>query len=452
MNESELFPHKLPPQNVEAEQSVLGGILIENDAINKVLEILTPENFYRESHRKIFHALINLSARDEPADLITLTNELRKMDQLDAVGGASYIASLIDSVPTAANIEYYAKIVKEKSILRQLIQTSTEIITESYQDRSDVESFLDEAERAIFQISENRVRPSFYPIRDIVKQSFKTLERLYEKKELVTGVPSGFKELDQMTAGFQPSDLIIVAGRPSMGKTAFCLNIAQYAAIEKRTPVAVFSLEMSKEQLVIRMLCSEAHVEGTKLRTGFLSEGDWPRLTIAAGNLSEAPIFIDDTAALSVLELRAKARRLKADQGLGMVIVDYLQLMKGRTKAESRQQEISEISRSLKAVAKELNIPVIAVSQLSRRTEERTGMRPQLSDLRESGAIEQDADLILFLYRDEVYNRSEDNPNRGKAEVIIGKQRNGPTGKIELAFLSKYTTFKDLYKGEAENT
>jgi len=452
MDTLDVSSHKLPPQNVEAEQSVLGGILIENDAINKVMEILTPEDFYRDAHRRIYNALINLSARDEPADLITLTNELRNIDQLDAAGGASYITSLIDLVPTAANIEYYAKIVKEKSILRQLIQTSTEIITESYQDRSDVESFLDEAERAIFQISENRVRPSFYPIRDIVKQSFKTLERLYEKKELVTGVPSGFKELDQMTAGFQPSDLIIVAGRPSMGKTAFCLNVAQYAAIEKRTPVAVFSLEMSKEQLVIRLLCSEAHVEGTKLRTGFLSEGDWPRLTIAAGNLSEAPIFIDDTAALSVLELRAKARRLKADQGLGMVIIDYLQLMKGRARAESRQQEISEISRSLKAVAKELNIPVIAVSQLSRRTEERTGMRPQLSDLRESGAIEQDADLILFLYRDEVYNRAEDNPNRGKAEMIIGKQRNGPTGKIDLAFLSKFTTFKDLYKGEIENT
>jgi replicative DNA helicase len=450
MDASGISSHKLPPQNIEAEQSVLGGILIENDAINKVMEILTPEDFYRDAHRKIYNALINLSARDEPADLITLTNELRKIEQLDAAGGASYITSLIDSVPTAANIEYYARIVKEKSILRQLIQTSTEIITESYQDRSDVESFLDEAERSIFQISENRVRPSFYPIREIVKQSFKTLERLYEKKELVTGVPSGFKELDQMTAGFQPSDLIIVAGRPSMGKTAFCLNVVQYAAIEKRTPVAVFSLEMSKEQLVIRMLCSEAHVEGTRLRTGFMNEGDWPRLTIAAGNLSEAPIFIDDTAALSILELRAKARRLKADRGLGMVIIDYLQLMKGRARAESRQQEISEISRSLKAVAKELNIPVIAVSQLSRRTEERTGMRPQLSDLRESGAIEQDADLILFLYRDEVYNRSDDNPNRGKAELIIGKQRNGPTGKIELAFLSKFTTFKDLYKGEVE--
>ena len=443
MEALDVSSHKLPPQNLEAEQSVLGGILIENDAINKVMEILTPEDFYRDAHRKIYHALINLTARDEPADLITLTNELRKINQLDAAGGASYITSLIDSVPTAANIEYYARIVKEKSILRQLIQTSTEIITESYQDRSDVESFLDEAERSIFQISENRVRPSFYPIRDIVKQSFKTLERLYEKKELVTGIPSGFKDLDQITAGFQPSDLIIVAGRPSMGKTAFCLNVAQYAAIEKKVPAAIFSLEMSKEQLVLRMLCSEAHVEGTRLRTGFLNEGDWPRLTIAAGNLSEAPIFIDDTAALSVLELRAKARRLKADQGLGMLIIDYLQLMKGRTKIESRQQEISEISRSLKAVAKELNIPVIAVSQLSRRTEERTGMRPQLSDLRESGAIEQDADLILFIYRDEVYNRSEDNPNRGKAEVIIGKQRNGPTGKIELAFLNGRDKIKE---------
>jgi replicative DNA helicase len=450
MNELNSSPHKLPPQNVEAEQSILGGILIENDAINKVTEILTPDDFYRDAHRKIYNALINLTERDEPADLVTLTNELRKLNQLDAVGGASYVASLIDSVPTAANIEYYAKIVKEKAILRKLIQTSTEIITQSYEDRGDVESFIDEAERAIFQISERRVKPSFYPIRDIVKQSFKTIERLFERKELVTGVPSGFRELDQKTAGFQPSDLIIVAGRPSMGKTAFCLNVAQYAAIEKKTPIAIFSLEMSKEQLVIRMLCSEARVEGTKLRTGFLIESDWPRLTLAAGNISEAPIFIDDSAALSVLELRAKARRLKAEHGLGMIVVDYLQLMKGRLRAESRQQEISEISRSLKALAKDLAVPVIAVSQLSRRTEERQGMRPQLSDLRESGAIEQDADLILFIYRDEVYNRSEDNPNRGKAEVIIGKQRNGPIGKVDLAFLDKYTTFKDLYKGEGE--
>jgi len=452
MSEADFSSHKLPPQHIEAEQSVLGGILIENEAINRVTEILDPEDFYRDAHRKIFNALINLSERDEPADLITLTNELRKIDQIDSIGGASYLASLIDSVPTAANIEYYAKIVKEKAILRKLIQTSTEIITQSYEDRGDVEGFLDEAERAIFEISEKRVRPSFYPIREIVKASFTTIEKLFQKKEAVTGVPSGFKELDRMTAGFQPSDLIIIAGRPSMGKTAFCLDVAEYAAIDNKIPVAIFSLEMSKEQLVIRMLCSQAHVEGTRLRTGYLNESDWPKLTIAAGNLSEAPIYIDDTAALSVLELRGKTRRLNAEHGLGMVIVDYLQLMKGRARVESRQQEISEISRSLKALAKELNIPVIAVSQLSRKTEERTGNRPQLSDLRESGAIEQDADLILFIYRDEIYNRSEDNPNRGKAEVIIGKQRNGPIGKIDLAFLDKFTTFKDLYKGEAENT
>jgi replicative DNA helicase len=452
MNETDFSSHKLPPQHIEAEQSILGGILIENEAINRVTEILDADDFYREAHRRIFNALINLSERDEPADLITLTNELRKIDQLDSIGGASYLASLIDSVPTAANIQYYARIVKEKAILRKLIQTSTEIITQSYEDRGDVEGFLDEAERSIFEISEKRVRPSFYPIREIVKESFATIEKLFKKKEAVTGVPSGFKELDRMTAGFQPSDLIIIAGRPSMGKTAFCLDVAEYAAIDNKIPVAIFSLEMSKEQLVIRMLCSQAHVEGTRLRTGYLNESDWPKLTIAAGSLSESPIYIDDTAALSVLELRAKARRLQSDHGLGMVIVDYLQLMKGRARVESRQQEISEISRSLKALAKELNIPVIAVSQLSRKTEERTGNRPQLSDLRESGAIEQDADLILFIYRDEVYNRSEDNPNRGKAEVIIGKQRNGPTGKIDLAFLDKFTTFKDLYKGETENT
>ena len=452
MNETDFSSHKLPPQHIEAEQSILGGILIENEAINRVTEILDADDFYREAHRKIFNALINLSERDEPADLITLTNELRKIDELDSIGGASYLASLIDSVPTAANIQYYARIVKEKAILRKLIQTSTEIITQSYEDRGDVESFLDEAERSIFEISEKRVRPSFYPIREIVKESFATIEKLFKKKEAVTGVPSGFKELDRMTAGFQPSDLVIIAGRPSMGKTAFCLDVAEYAAIDNKIPVAIFSLEMSKEQLVIRMLCSQAHVEGTRLRTGYLNESDWPKLTIAAGSLSESPIYIDDTAALSVLEMRAKARRLKADHGLGMVIVDYLQLMKGRARVESRQQEISEISRSLKALAKELNIPVIAVSQLSRKTEERTGNRPQLSDLRESGAIEQDADLIIFIYRDEVYNKDPDNPTRGKAEVIIGKQRNGPIGKIDLAFLDKFTTFKDLYKGETENT
>jgi replicative DNA helicase len=450
MHNEDLSPHKLPPQNIEAEQSVLGGILIENEAINKVVEILSIDDFYRDAHQKIFQAMVDLTERDEPVDLITLTHDLRKKKQLDSIGGASYLASLNDSVPTAANIEYYAKIVKEKAILRKLIQTSTEIITQSYEGRGEVEELLDDAERAIFEISENRVKPSFYPLKKIVKDSFEIFQKLYEKKELVTGVSSGFKELDRYTAGFQPSDLIIVAGRPSMGKTAFCLNIAQYAAIEHKIPVAIFSLEMSKEQLVIRMFCSEARVEGHRLRTGYLNESDWPKLTLAAGTLSEAPIFIDDTPALSVLELRAKARRLKGEHGLGLMVIDYLQLMKGRSKVESRQQEISEISRSLKALAKELNLPLIAVSQLSRRTEERQGMRPQLSDLRESGAIEQDADVILFIYRDEVYNRAEDNPNKGKAEVIIGKQRNGPIGKIELAFLDKFTCFKDLYKGETE--
>ena len=437
----EVSSHKMPPQHIEAEQSVLGGILIENQAIHKVMEILTPDDFYREAHQKIFTSLLDLSERDEPGDLITLTNDLRKKDGLDSVGGASYIASLIDSVPTAANIEYYARIIKEKSVLRKLIETATNIVTQGYEDREDVEGLLDEAEQAIFQIAENRVRPSFYPIREIVKSSFKTLEKLYEKKELVTGVPSGFKDLDKYTAGFQPSDLIIVAGRPSMGKTAICLNFAQHAAASAKVPVAIFSLEMSKEQLVLRMLCSEAMVEGTRLRTGFLSESDWPKLTMAAGNLSDSPIFIDDTPALTILELRAKARRLKGEHGLGMLVVDYLQLMRGRTFIENRQQEISEISRSLKALAKELNLPVIAVSQLSRRSESREDKRPQMSDLRESGAIEQDADLILFIYRDEVYNRTEG--NHGQAEVIIGKQRNGPTGKVDLTFLDKFTAFKD---------
>jgi replicative DNA helicase len=436
---------KVPPQNTEAEQSVLGGILIENEALNKVVEILNSDDFYREAHRKIFKSMIALSEKNEPSDLITLTNELKYQNLLEEIGGASYLTSLIDSVPTAANIEYYAKIVKEKSILRKLIQAATEIVTESYEDRGDVDGFLDDAERLIFGISEHRVRPSLHPFKDIIKESFKTIEKLYEKKELITGIPSGFKDLDRKTAGFQPSDLIIVAGRPAMGKTAFCLNVAQYAAIEAKIPVAIFSLEMSKEQLALRMLCSEAEVDGQKLRSGFLSESDWPKLTLAAGNLSEAQLFIDDTPAISSLEIRAKARRLKAEYDLGLVIVDYLQLMRGR-RAERREQEISEISRSLKALAKELSVPVIAISQLSRKTEDRPSRRPQLADLRESGAIEQDADVIIFIYREELYK--QDTPNKGIAEVIIGKQRNGPTGKVDLAFVDKYTAFKPLYRSE----
>jgi replicative DNA helicase len=443
--------HKVPPQNIEAEQCVLGGVLLENEAISKVLETLVPDDFYREPHRKICHSMIDLFEKNEPIDLITLTNVLKGKKQLDEVGGGAYLSSLADSITTAANIEYYAKIVKEKAILRGLINTATEIVTRGYEDGGDVEDLLDQAEKNIFQISESQIKPSFYEIKNLLKESFKTIEKLYESKEIVTGVPSGFEELDKLTSGFQPSDLVVIAGRPSMGKTAFSLNIAQYAAIEKKIPSALFSLEMSKEQLVLRMLCSEAKVDAHKLRGGFLGETDWPKLTRAAGILSEAPIFIDDTPALSVLEMRAKARRLMAEHELGLVIVDYLQLMRGRglsgrgrPSSETREQEISEITRSLKALAKELNIPVIALSQLNRKVEERTDKRPHLADLRESGAIEQDADLITFIYRDEIYNRADDNPNKGIAEVIIGKQRNGPVGEIKLAFLDKYTTFENL--------
>ena len=438
--------HKIPPQNIEAEQSIIGGVLIENSALNRVMEILTEEDFYRDSHRRIFQALVELSERNEPADLITLTNKLKSGKLLDDVGGSSYLTSLIDQVPTAANIEYYARIVREKSTLRKLIAVATQLITRSYGDSGDLEAFLDEAEQEIFKISEHKIKPSFYPMKDMVKESFKTIERLFERKELITGVASGFKDLDRMTAGFQNSDLIIVAGRPSMGKTALSLDIARHASLEAEIPVIVFSLEMSKEQLALRMLCSEAMVAGQKLRTGFLVESDWPKLTLAAGNLSDAPIFVDDTAAISVLELRAKARRLKAEHHLGLIIIDYLQLMKGRGRVERREQEISEISRSLKALAKELAIPVIAISQLSRRTEERPRQRPQLADLRESGAIEQDADVILFVYREEVYR--EDPTNEGVADIIVGKQRNGPTGTVSLSFLKEFTTFKDRYRGE----
>jgi replicative DNA helicase len=442
---------KVPPQNLEAEQSVVGGVLLENEAISKVLEILLPEDFYRESHGTIFYSMVELFEKNQPIDLITLTNHLKSKGQLDSVGGSAYLSSLADSIPTAANIVFYARIVKEKAVLRKLITTATAIATRGYDDEDDVWDLVDEAEKSIFQISESQIKPSYFKMKSILKESFKTIEKLYESKEIVTGVPSGFTDIDKLTSGFQSSDLIIIAGRPSMGKTAFCLNIAQHVSVEKKIPVAFFSLEMSKEQLVMRMLCSEAQVDAHKVRGGFLGETDWPKLTRAAGTLSEAPIFIDDTAALSVLEMRAKARRIMAENKLGLIIVDYLQLMRGRglstrgrAASESREQEISEISRSLKALAKELNIPVIALSQLNRRVEERQNKRPQLADLRESGAIEQDADLIGFIYRDEIYNRSEDNPNKGIAEVIIGKQRNGPVGEVKLAFIDKYASFENL--------
>ncbi|PLX92789.1 MAG: replicative DNA helicase [Desulfuromonas sp.] len=442
--------HRLPPQNLEAEMSVLGGVLLENDALNRALEILSPDDFYRETHRKIFEALIVLSEKNEPADLVTLTAVLKGRDELDAVGGSSYLATLVDYVPTAANIVYYCRLVKEKAVARRLIQVSTDIATRGY-DGGDMEEILDHAEKSIFEIAENRIRPSFFPVRDILKDTFKTIEKLYDRKELVTGVPSGYLELDKMTAGMQSGDLIIIAGRPSMGKTAFALNVVEYATThaDNKVPAVVFSLEMSKEQLVQRMLCSVAKVDAGRLRTGHLGESDWPKLTMGAGQMSEAPIFIDDTPAISVLELRSKARRLKAEHDLGLIVVDYLQLMRG-SNTENRQQEISEISRSLKALAKELNLPVVALSQLNRSLESRTDKRPMMADLRESGAIEQDADVIMFVYRDAVYcdacksrELSCDKGHDRDAEIIIGKQRNGPIGTVHLTFRGEFTRFEN---------
>jgi replicative DNA helicase len=449
MKEIDPSLYKVPPQNLEAEQSILGSILLENSAINSVLEVLTKNDFYNEAHRKIFHVIIELSEKNEPVDLITLSNALRDKNLLDAAGGTAYLASLVDNVPSAANVANYARIVKEKSILRGLIGSATDIITSCYETGSDVDQVLDRAEHSIFEISENKVRPSFYPIREIVKDSFRSIEDLYARKELITGVPTGFEKVDDLTSGLQKSELIIIAGRPSMGKTAFALNIAQFASLEGQTPVAIFSLEMSKEQIAFRLLSSEAKVDSQRLRKGFLGETDWPKLTTAAGRLSEAPLFIDDTPAITVLEMKAKSRRLKADQGLGLIIVDYIQLMRGGSYRDSREQEISEISRSLKSLAKELKVPVIALSQLNRKVEDRTNRRPQMADLRESGAIEQDADVIAFIYRDEVYNKSEDNPEKGTAEIIIGKQRNGPTGTVKLAFLEKFTSFENLARAES---
>lgn len=444
--------YKLPPQNTEAEQSILGSILLENGTINAALEILRKDDFYSEAHRKIFSMIVELSEKNEPVDLITLSNALKDRNQLDSVGGTSYLASLVDNVPSAANVANYSKIVKEKAILRGLIGSATEIINSCYETGSDVDQVLDKAEHRIFEISENKVRPSFYPMRDIVKTSFKSIENLFNRKELITGVATGFERIDDMTSGLQNSDLIIIAGRPSMGKTAFALNIAQYAALETQIPVAVFSLEMSKEQLAFRLLASEARVDSQRMRKGFLGETDWPKLTEAAGRLSEAAMYIDDTPAITVLEMKAKSRRLKADRGLGLIVVDYIQLMRGGgSSRDSREQEISEISRSLKALAKELQVPVIALSQLNRKVEDRPNRRPQMADLRESGAIEQDADVIAFIYRDEVYNKADDNPEKGKAEIIIGKQRNGPTGTVKLAFLNQFTTFENLAPMESQS-
>ena len=436
---------KLPPQNIEAEQSVIGAMLIDGEAVSKVLEFLDADAFYRESHKRIFQAVIDLYQKNEPADLVTVTNILKAQNVLDDIGGPAYLAGLVDRVPTSANVVYYAKIVYEKAVLRHLISAATQIVDKSYAESGEVDTFLDEAERIIFEVAQKKVTQAFYSIKDIVKDSFKTIEKLYERKELITGVPTGYTELDRMTAGLQPSDLVILAGRPSIGKTALAMNMAAHAAIQMNIPCAIFSLEMSKEQLVQRLLCSEARVSGSKLRGGFLAESDWPKLTRAAGLLSEAPIFIDDTPAITVLEIRAKTRRLQKEKGIKFIVVDYLQLMRGIGRIESREREIAEISSSLKALAKELKIPVLAISQLNRAVENRQDKRPQMADLRESGSIEQDADVIMFVYRDEVYNR--ESPEKGMAEVIIGKKRNGPIGFTKLAFLHEFTKFENLAKG-----
>jgi len=444
MKDIDLHLDRLPPQNLEAEQSVLGAILIDNNALPKSIEILDPEDFYKPSHRKIFYAMTELFDKNEPIDLITLTDYLKKKDELEAIGGVAYLSSLVNMIPTAANIKYHSHIIREKALLRGLLRSANEIAGKVYEDSHDAEDLVDFAEKSIFDISDKRVKASFVTLKEVIKDSFEMIEHLYDKKETITGVPSGFKDLDDLTTGFQKGDLIVIGGRPSMGKTAFTLNVAQHVGLELREPVAIFSLEMSKEQLALRMLCSEAMVNSNSIRKGFIRKEDWHKLTSAASNLTGAPIFIDDSSAITVLELRAKARRLKMEHGLSLVIVDYLQLMRGKGSFERREQEISDISRSLKGLAKELHVPVIAVSQLNRSVESRRPPKPMLADLRESGAIEQDADVILFLYRDEVYNK--DNPaNKGKAEVDIAKQRNGPAGvTVHLAYISHCTRFMNM--------
>ncbi len=440
---------RVPPQNLEAEESVLGGILLDNQVANLVLPILRPEDFYREAHRKIFTAIQGLAERGAPVDTVTLTEALRQREQLQEIGGPSFIAELVDRVPTAANVEYYAQIVKEKALLRGLISAATEIATQAFESRVEVASFVDEAERKIFSIAEQKIRPAFYAVSELLPLSIKEVEHLFERKELITGVPTGFHDLDRLTAGLQKGDLVIIAGRPGMGKTALALNVGTHAAMQGGLAVAVFSLEMSKEQLVLRMLCSEARVNYQDVRSGRLRERDFTRLAAAAGELHQAAIYIDDSAGLSVLELRAKARRLaretaaKSGHPLGLIIVDYLQLMRGSGRSDSREQEISEISRSLKGLAKELGIPIVALSQLNRKVEETSDRRPVMANLRESGAIEQDADVIAFVYREAAYNRELSDEQEAEAEIIVGKQRNGPTGTVYVTFLKEYMRFVD---------
>ncbi|MCC6952871.1 MAG: replicative DNA helicase [Deltaproteobacteria bacterium] len=434
---------RVPPHSQVAEQSVLGAIFLDNESINTVIEILRPDDFYKRQHQIMFEAMTNLTERLEPIDMITVTNELNALKAFDAAGGTEYLSHLVDVVPTAAHVQYYSRIVKEMSLRRKLIHEVTEIAHDAFNASGDIDSFIDSVEQKIFKVSDSRVNPSFVKVAEVVKGSIKEIEQLYISKKPLTGVPTGFADLDRMTFGFQPSDLVIIAGRPSMGKTALALSMAKNVAFDHNGAVAVFSLEMSKEQITMRMLCSEAKVSASKVRSGKLGESDFPKLVDAASRLAQANIFIDDTPAVSVLEMRAKARRLHREKPLSLIVVDYLQLMRGASlRPERREQEISEISGGLKALAKELRVPVVALSQLNRAVESRQDKRPMMSDLRESGAIEQDADLIGFVYRDEVYN--PDTPDKGVAELIVGKHRNGPVGTVRLAFLGEFTLFENL--------
>jgi len=435
---------KLPPQNLEAERACLGSMLLDREAIEVAIDLLRDEDFYSQQHKIIYNSILDLYNRSAPVDIITLNDHLKGTDELDKAGGVVYISSLLDEVPTSANIEYYAKIVEQKSLLRKLISAASSIVSLGYGKEKDAYEIIDEAEKLIFDVAERKESRGYFPLNEVIKDSIDAIEKLYHRSDLYTGLPSGFKEFDDLTSGFQRSELIIIAARPSVGKTAFALNISQNIGIRQKKNVAIFSLEMSKEALVQRMLCSEARIDSQRLRKGFLRTEDWAPLTTAAGKLADASIFVDETPGISDMQLRAKARRIQSRHGLDIIIVDYLQLMDAtRRRNEGRTQEISEISRSLKALARELDVPVIAISQLSRAVESRgKDKRPILSDLRESGAIEQDADVVAFLYRDELYNPNTDDKNM--AEVIIQKQRNGPTGSIKLYFSKEYTRFENL--------
>lgn len=440
---NDLYADRLPPQNIEAEQAVLGAIFLEPSSLTMASEILIPDDFYRASHQKIFQMMLQLSDKGKAVDLITVTEELSAARLLEDTGGVSYLSELAGSVPTAANIEYYAKIVEEKSLLRRLIRTATTIATDGYTREDEVEVLLGEAEKSILEVSGRKNAGAFHNIKDVLVRTYDNIEVMNNRAGEVTGLATGFSELDRMTAGFQRNDLIIVGARPSVGKTAFALNIAQNVAAKTGENIAIFSLEMGAEQLVMRLLCAEGNIDAQRLRTGSLTDEDWGKLTMAMGSLSNAGIFIDDTPGVRITDIRSKCRRLKQEHGLGMILIDYLQLILGSGRAgENRQQEVSEISRSLKALARELKVPVIALSQLSRGVEQRQDKRPMMSDIRESGSIEQDADVIAFLYRDDYYDRESESKNI--IEIIIAKQRNGPTGTVSLAFVKEYNKFVNL--------